>query len=106
MSKVMKSPPRAQQQTALHRALYSMLGVDLTRIPTIAIDTALVLASEIGADLRRFPSSEQFCAWLGLAPPTRISGGKPLPGRAPTVFNRAGQALRQAAVNARRRKAS
>lgn len=103
MSKVMKSPHRsAQQQTALHRALYSMLGVDLTRIPTIAIDTALVLASEIGADLRRFPSSEQFCAWLGLAPPTRISGGKPLPGRAPTVFNRAGQALRQAAVNARR----
>ncbi len=103
MAKPMKSPHRsAQQQTALHRALHTMLGVDLTRIPTIAIDTALVLASEIGADLRRFPSSEQFCAWLGLAPPTQKTGGKPLPGKAPMVFNRAGQALRQAAVNARR----
>ncbi len=29
-------------------------------------------------------------------------GGKPLPGREPKVFNRAGQALRQVAANARR----
>lgn len=90
------------QQAALHQALHAMLGVDLTAIPTIAVDTALVLASEIGPDLHRFPSSAHFCSWLNLAPPTRISGGKPLPGRAPHVVNRAGQALRQAAANARR----
>ncbi len=92
----------AAQQAAWHRALHAALGVDLTAIPTIAIDTALVLTAEIGPDLKRFPSSAHFCSWLGLAPPTRISGGKPLPGRAPGVFNRAGQALRQAAANARR----
>jgi len=90
------------EQAACHQALYGMLGVDLTAIPTIALDTALILASEIGPDLGRFPSSGHFCSWLGLAPPTRISGGKPLPGRAPKVHNRAGQALRQAAANARR----
>jgi len=77
------------------------MGVDLTAIPTIGIDTVLVLAGEIGPDLSRFPTCAHFCSWLALAPPTRISGGKQLPGRTPKVFNRAGQALRQAASNAR-----
>lgn len=92
----------AAAQAACHRALQGLLGVDLTAIPTIALDTALVLAGEIGPDLGRFPTCAHFCSWLGLAPPTRISGGKPLPGRGPKVINRAGQALRQAASNARR----
>jgi transposase len=92
----------AQQQTRLHQALHAVMGVDLCAIPTIGIDTALVLAGEIGPDLSRFPTQANFCSWLGLAPPTHISGGKPLPGRKPKTFNRAGQALRQAASNARR----
>jgi len=100
--KPLRNPHRtAAQQAALHQALYHVMGVDLTAIPTMGIDTALVLASEIGPDLSRFPSASHFCSWLNLAPPTRISGGKPLPGRAPRVSNRAGQALRQAASNAR-----
>lgn len=100
--KPLRNPHRtAAQQAALHQTLYQVMGVDLTAIPTIGIDTALVLASELGPDLSRFPSSAHFCAWLNVAPPTRISGGKPLPGRPPRVFNRAGQALRQAASNAR-----
>jgi len=89
------------EQTALHQALYAVLGVDLTAVPTLGIETVLVIASEIGPDLSRFPSSGHFCSWLSLAPPTRISGGKPLPGKTPKVLNRAGQALRQAAANAR-----
>jgi transposase len=89
------------QQTQLHQALYQVLGVDLTAIPTIALQTTLVIAAEIGPDLSRFPDSDHFCSWLSVAPDTRISGGKPLPGRAPKRFNRAGQALRQAAANAR-----
>jgi hypothetical protein len=100
--KPLRNPHRtAAQQKALHQALYHVMGVDLTAIPTIGIDTVLVLAGEIGPDLSRFPSAAHFCSWLSLAPPTRISGGKTLPGRAPRVFNRAGQALRQAASNAR-----
>lgn len=101
--KVMRNRHRSStQQAQLHQALNEVLGVDLTRVPTLGIDTVLVLASEIGPDLSRFPSSGHFCSWLGLAPPTRISGGKALGGPTPKVFNRAGQALRQAAVNARR----
>ena len=100
--KALRNPQRtAAQQTALHQALFEIMGVDLTAIPTIGIETVLVLASEVGADLSRFPDEANFCSWLNLAPPTRISGGRQLPGRAPRIFNRAGQALRQAAVNAR-----
>jgi len=100
--KPLRSPQRtAAEQTALHQALYAVLGVDLTAVPTLGIETVLVIASEIGPDLSRFPSSGHFCSWLSLAPPTRISGGKPLPGKTPKAFNRAGQALRQAAWNAR-----
>jgi len=102
-AKVLRSgsrPPAEQEQ--LRQQLYGVLGVDLTAIPAVGVDTALVIAAEIGPDLARFPSSEHFCSWLDVAPPTRISGGKTLPGRAPKVYNRAGQALRQAAANARR----
>ena len=101
--KLLRSPHRtATQQKQLHQALNEVFGVDLTAVPTLAIDTVLVLAGEIGPDLSRFPSSQHFCSWLGLAPPTNISGGKHLAGRKHKVFNRAGQALRQCAANARR----
>jgi transposase len=82
-------------------ALRRLMGVDLTAIPTIGIETALVVASEIGPDLSRFPNCPHFCSWLTLAPGTRISGGKRLSGRSPTAVNVAGQALRLAASNAR-----
>lgn len=102
-AKLSRSPHRSTpQQRELQCALHRVLGVDLTAVPTLGIDTVLVLASEIGPDLSRFPSVAHFCSWLGLAPPTHISGGKALKGRKPKVFNRAGQALRQSAANARR----
>ena len=100
--KVLRSPHRsATDQAALHQAVWRVMGVDLTAIPTIGVDTALVIASEIGPDLSRFPTGQHFCSWLGLAPPTRISGGRQLAGGSPKVLNRAAQTLKQAASNAR-----
>ena len=78
------------------------MGVDLTAIPTIGPGTALVIASEIGPDFSAFPSAQHFCSWLALAPGTRISGGKNLPGKSPKAVNPVGQALRMAAMAARR----
>ena len=92
---------RATRERGLRMALHAVMGVDLTTIPTIGVETALTIASEIGPDLSRFPTREHFCSWLTLAPGTRISGGKPLKGRAPKRCNRAGQALRLAASTAR-----
>ena len=70
--------------------------------PTIGVNTALTIASEIGPDFSAFPSAQHFCSWLELAPGTRISGGKPLPGRAPKVVNKVAQSLRMAALTARK----
>ena len=86
-------------------AVQQLLGVDLTAIPTIGHDTALLIASELGPDLSRFESMAHFCSWLNLAPPTNISGGKKLPGRSKQrSANRVGQALLRCAVNARNSK--
>ncbi len=101
-TKRLKSTHRSSAgQKRLHGALCEVLGVDLTAIPCVSVDTALVLAGEIGPDLSRFPTSQHFCSWLTLAPPTRISGGKPVGKPTHKVVNRAGQALKQAAANAR-----
>jgi len=86
----------------MRAALHRMMGVDLTAIPTIGPGTALTIASEIGPDFSAFPSAQHFCSWLGVAPGTRISGGKPLPGRTHKAVNPVGQALRMAAMSARR----
>ena len=82
-------------------ALRAMLGVDLTAIPTIGVETALAIASEVGPDLSRFPTAAHFCSWLMLAPGTRISGGKQIRGPQQKRFNRAGHAFRMAAATAR-----
>ena len=95
------APGRATRARGRRLALRAALGVDLTAIPTVGVETALTIAAEIGPDLSRFPSSEHFCSWLTLAPGTRISGGKALKGRTAKRVNRAGQALRLAANTAR-----
>ena len=94
-------PAGTQRERRRQLALRAMLGVDLTAIPTIGVETALTIAAEVGPDLSRFPSVAHFCSWLTLAPGTRISGGKQLRGPGQKRVNRAGQALRMAASTAR-----
>ena len=93
-----------RRDRVLRQRLRGLLGVDLTAIPTIGIETALMVAAELGADLSRFPSAGHFCSWLGLAPGTRISGDKRLAGPPARQTNRVGQALRMAATTARNSK--
>ena len=93
---------RTAKERAMAEALHRMMGVDLTAIPTIGVNTALTIAAEIGPDFSAFPSAQHFSSWLGLAPGTRISGGKTLPGRAPKAVNKVAQYLRMAALTARR----
>ena len=97
---------RKGRDRALRRRLRQVLGVDLMAIPTIGPETALAFAAEVGVDLSRFPTAKHFCSWLALAPDTRISGGKRLPGGPGHRSNRLGQALRMAATTARRDKSA
>jgi len=77
--------------------LYRLTGVDLVAISGLNASTVQTIISEVGTDLRAFPSEKHFCSWLGLAPHNDISGGKRLRSRTLKTDNRAGQAFRLAA---------
>jgi transposase len=82
--------------------LYQLVGVDLTAIEGIDERTALVVLSEVGTDMRRWPTEKHFGSWLGLAPCLRKSGGKVLSSATRPGIQRAAQALRLAAKNLQR----
>jgi transposase len=77
--------------------VYRACGVDLTAIEGIDQTTALVLIAEVGPDVNRFPTVKHFCAWLGLCPQPRKSGGKLQSSRVRPGMSRASRALRLAA---------
>ena len=77
--------------------LFEMSGVDLTQIDGIDTSTALVVISEIGCDMTRWPTGKHFGSWMCLSPGSKISGGKVLSTRTKPGANRAANALRQAA---------
>jgi len=97
-------PARADQMFGqdLRAGLYPKFGVDLTAIEGIGILTELVILTEVGPDLSRFPSEKHFASWLGLCPDQRISGGKVLSSRTRRVINRVSDALRVAAMTLER----
>src|SRR5258707_15810411 len=77
-------------------ALYRMAGVDLTVIEGIDAATALVILSEIGTDMSKFPTVKRFVSWLGLCPQHQGSAGRIKSRRVRRGANRAARALRMA----------
>jgi transposase len=73
-------------------------GVDLTQIDGIAPLTAVKLLSEIGTDMRRWPTEKHFTSWLTLAPKNKITGGRLVSARTQPSANRAAAILRIAAM--------
>lgn len=76
---------------------FRALGVDLTEIEGIDVGTALVILSEIGVDVSRFPTEKHFAAWLGLCPRQYESNGKRKKRGPRKGKNRVAIALRMAA---------
>lgn len=98
--------PRCQRRARHHRQqphfdgrllLFAVAGVDLTVIEGIEESTALVVLSEIGLDMSRWPSEKDFASWLCLCPNHKITGGKVYSRRTRPSANRAATALRLAA---------
>ena len=81
----------------LRPLLYQLTGVDLAAVHGIGPYTALLLVSELGTDMTRWPSEKHFTSWLTLAPHNKISGGRLLSSRTPPSANRAATLLRLAA---------
>ena len=96
-----RSPRRRdyEPQFDIRSPLYTLCGgVDLTELPGIGSYGALKLISEIGLDMKRWPTEQHFVSWLTLAPRNRISGGKLLSSRTQPSANRAAQTFRMAAL--------
>lgn len=75
---------------------YKLFGVDLTQAPGLA-KNVLVLFTEVGRDMERWPTVGQFVSWLALCPDNDISGGRVLWRGMRNTHNRAGQIFRMAA---------
>jgi hypothetical protein len=96
--------PKLSDDESTVDSLFGFAKVDLTKIEGIGPETALVILSEFGNDLSRFPSEKHFCSYLGLSPICDISGGKVLSNKTKKVTNRVSTALRLAANSLRRSK--
>ena len=92
-----RKPEKNEVRFGARVLLFKMAGVDLTQIEGISETTALVILSELGADLSAFPHEKNFVSWLGLCPQHRGSGGKIRKRRTRRGSNRVARALRMAA---------
>jgi len=77
--------------------LKEIFGVDVTQVFGISELSALAILSEVGTDMSKWKSGNHFTSWLGLAPNTKISGGKVISSRIMKKKHHAGQAFRMAA---------
>jgi len=99
-----RKPEKNEVRFGARALLFRMAGVDLTVLEGISETTALVVLSEIGTDLSKFPHEKNFVSWLGLCPQHRGSAGKIFKRRTRRGANRAARALRMAAQGCHRAK--
>lgn len=92
-----KKPQRNEPNFDLRTHLYRIIGTDLTQIDGISVITGHVFLAEVGPDMSKFPTADNFCSWLCLCPNNKITGGKVLSSHTRKSVNRLAQALRMAA---------
>jgi transposase len=86
----------------VNNALYTMLGADLSQVHGLGPHSVLILVSECGDDMSKWPTVKHFTSWLCLAPGSKISGGKVLSSRTRPTTSRAANLFRMAALGAGR----
>jgi transposase len=86
----------------LHHYLYQWAGVDLTAIDGLDALSLLIILSETGVDMSKWPTVKHFTSWLRLAPHNDQSASKKLRSYLPRTQNRAHLALRHAALSLKR----
>lgn len=87
-------------------SLEELTGVDLTKIDGLDSHSVLKIVSEVGTDMGRWRTVKHFTSWLGLAPGTKISGGKKLSTRTKKCKNKASEVFRIAAFALHRSKSA
>lgn len=93
-----KSPRKNQPRFDGRSLLYQMTAVDLTAIDGLESSSILTILSETGSDMSPWPTGKHFASWLALSSNNRITGGKLIRKKGPSMRpNRAAQAFRLAA---------
>jgi transposase len=83
--------------------LWRKSGRDFTAFPGIQSSTALLIFAELGGtDVESWKSVKEFSSWLKLCPGNNISGGKRRKSKRQPCANRITQALRMAALSAKK----
>ena len=92
-----RSTGKSKASYNLTAYLKQILGVDVTEVAGISEVSVLSIMSEVGVDLSKWKTEHHFTSWLGLAPNTKISGGKVISSRIKKKKHYAGQSFRMAA---------
>ncbi len=83
--------------------LWRKSGKDFTALPGIQGSTALLIFAELGGgNVDSWSSAKKFASWLKLCPGNNISGGKSRKSKSQPCANRITQALRMAALSAKK----
>jgi len=83
----------------VRRALFALIGADLSQIHGLGPYTVLRMVTECGTDMTKWPTVKHFTSWLTLCPGNKISGGRVLSAKTRRSSNRVAALLRIAAVN-------
>jgi transposase len=96
-----KRKPSGKHKLPFNATVYLkiLMGVDVTEIFGINELSALTIMSEVGTDMLKWKTEHHFTSWLGVAPNTKISGGKVISSRIMKKKHHAGQAFRMAALS-------
>jgi len=91
---------KKRDQEKKRQAQYRVMGVDLTTIDGIGVETVEVIMSEYGTEMSKFPTEGEFVKHVGLAPHRPVSGGKVLKNkRKKQKGTRTAEVLRNAATS-------
>ncbi len=95
--KTKQKPRKNEYNFEANNFLIALVGVNLCELPGLNVSTVLEFIAEVGTDMSKWKNHKHFCAWLNLAPNSKISGGKVLSSKRMKKKNRGGQILKQAA---------
>jgi Transposase IS116/IS110/IS902 family len=91
-----------QPDAAVRTLLFQKFGVDVTAVDGVNTHVGYTFLTEVGPDLSRFTSPENFSSWLGLCPNNKVSGNHKLSVSTRPVSSRLAAALRMAAQSLNR----
>lgn len=76
-----------------------ILEVNVSKVDGLGDLSVLTIMSEVGTDMTKWKTEHHFTSWLGLAPNTKVSGGKIISSKIKKKKHHAGQAFRMAAIS-------